>query len=146
MKITILLAFTFAFLASCTTQSAEEEKTSNDPLIVGGDEDEHGCKPSAGYRWSEIRKECIRIFETGIRLNAVDKSLEQSLSAFIVFAADSSVQQIELYIPAEQHSVLLQQKENRSEWHNDGYTVISEEKKYTLLDKQNNVLYESEMP
>ncbi len=31
--------------------------------VVGGDEDEHGCKPSAGYSWCEGKQKCLRIWE-----------------------------------------------------------------------------------
>ena len=49
--------------------------------IVGGDRDKHGCIGSAGYQWSEVQQDCIRVFEKGIRMKAVDGSQ----SAFIVF-------------------------------------------------------------
>jgi predicted lipoprotein with Yx(FWY)xxD motif len=32
--------------------------------MVGNDTDEHGCKGSAGYTWCDIRKECVREWET----------------------------------------------------------------------------------
>ena len=35
--------------------------------IVGGDRDEHGCIGSAGYVWCEVQKDCIRLFDKGIR-------------------------------------------------------------------------------
>ncbi len=35
--------------------------------MVGGDSDAHGCKASAGYRWSVLKKECIRAFELKIK-------------------------------------------------------------------------------
>ncbi len=31
--------------------------------MMGGDIDEHGCKPSAGYSWCEATQECIRSWE-----------------------------------------------------------------------------------
>lgn len=60
--------------------------------LIGGDRDEHGCIGSAGYTWSEVRKDCIRLFEKGIRTEAVDDSCR---SAFIVFSPDSSL--VELF-------------------------------------------------
>jgi len=36
----------------------EENKT-----LVGGDRDEHGCIPSAGYSWCEPKQKCLRIWE-----------------------------------------------------------------------------------
>ena len=54
--------------------------------MVGGDRDKHGCIGSAGYQWSEVQQDCIRVFEKGIRMKAVDGSQ----SAFIVFSPDST--------------------------------------------------------
>jgi len=31
--------------------------------LVGGDRDEHGCIPSAGYMWCESKQKCLRIWE-----------------------------------------------------------------------------------
>lgn len=41
---------------------------------LGGDRDEHGCIGSAGYVWCEVQQDCIRLFEKGIRTEAVDGS------------------------------------------------------------------------
>ncbi len=35
-----------------------------DTPLLGGDKDEHGCIPSAGYSWCEPLQECIRPWET----------------------------------------------------------------------------------
>ena len=35
--------------------------------MPGSDRDAHGCIGSAGYIWSEVRQDCIRLFEQGIR-------------------------------------------------------------------------------
>lgn len=37
-------------------------KPSNEPL-VGGDKDEHGCIPSAGYSWCTPKNKCLRVWE-----------------------------------------------------------------------------------
>lgn len=31
--------------------------------VVGGDKDEHGCIPSAGYSWCESKNKCLRVWE-----------------------------------------------------------------------------------
>ena len=54
--------------------------------LVGADRDEHGCIGSAGYTWSEVRKDCIRLFEDGIRTEAVDGSGQVM---YVVFSPDS---------------------------------------------------------
>ena len=71
-KIILLFALATTLLACCTskTTQAVEEKVENvaDSLInrplLGGDRDEHGCIPSAGYIWCEELQQCIRPWET----------------------------------------------------------------------------------
>ncbi len=38
------------------------------PVIVGGDVDIHGCRASAGYSWSPLAKQCIRPWESRVRI------------------------------------------------------------------------------
>lgn len=35
---------------------------------MGDDKDAHGCIASAGYTWSEVLKDCIRLWEKGVRV------------------------------------------------------------------------------
>lgn len=84
----VCLACAGALLAGCGNSreknaAAETEKTE----IVGDDKDEHGCIASAGYTWSEVQKDCIRLWEKGVRLASVDDA-ENTL--FIVFSPDST--------------------------------------------------------
>ena len=93
----VCLACAGALLAGCGNSreknaAAETEKTE----IVGDDKDEHGCIASAGYTWSEVQKDCIRLWEKGVRLASVD-DVENTL--FIVFSPDST--QVELFFSEE---------------------------------------------
>lgn len=63
---------------------------------MGDDKDEHGCIASAGYTWSEVRKDCIRLWEEGVRMSAVD---DAGKSLFLVFSPDST--QVELFFSEE---------------------------------------------
>ncbi|QNK64657.1 DUF3828 domain-containing protein [Pedobacter sp. PAMC26386] len=54
-------------LSSFSTQT-DQGKT----VMVGGDSDAHGCKGSAGYTWSALKKTCIRVFELPLKLNSAD--------------------------------------------------------------------------
>lgn len=73
--------------------AAETEKTE----IVGDDKDEHGCIASAGYTWSEVQKDCIRLWEKGVRLASVARC--GRIHWFIVFSPDST--QVELFFSEE---------------------------------------------
>ena len=76
-KMIFSLALASLMLACCTSKkttesldTAAEDTTSevvgdtlvNRPLL-GGDRDEHGCIPSAGYIWCEKLQKCIRPWE-----------------------------------------------------------------------------------
>lgn len=37
--------------------------TTTKPMLIGGDKDAHGCLPSAGYSWCEIKQKCLRVWE-----------------------------------------------------------------------------------
>lgn len=92
MKNWILLLITFTSISLVGCKSAPKESTQDETviaeseIIVGDDTDDHGCKASAGYTWSEVREDCIRLFESGIRLEAASDSKS---SAYIVFSTDS---------------------------------------------------------
>jgi len=69
-------------------ENKEEGKAAT---IVGADKDVHGCIASAGYQWSELRKQCIRPFELPMSILSPDKTTMTS----VLFSADSS--QVEIF-------------------------------------------------
>lgn len=50
-----------------TSDIAEDEvgvdESSGSAPLLGGDRDGHGCIPSAGYSWCEVKKKCLRVWE-----------------------------------------------------------------------------------
>ena len=73
-KIILSLAVASMLLACCTSKKTTETKAEDttsevvaDTLInrplLGGDRDEHGCIPYAGYVWCEKLQKCIRPWE-----------------------------------------------------------------------------------
>ena len=135
----ILSLIPFVLFLLSTTCSAQ-----NNPTIVGGDRDEHNCIGSAGYQWSMLKKECIRIFEAGIRLDAVAPDLNKTFSAFVVFKSETDNAQAEMYIPNVKDSILLKKvkKGNEVSWKNTSYTLVQKGGMYTLSDKTNKTLYQ----
>ena len=70
MKIKVFFAIllpVFYFSACNNVSSPNKETKMIQTPPVGGDSDEHGCKASAGYEWSVLKKECIRAFELKIK-------------------------------------------------------------------------------
>lgn len=97
--------------------TASEAKT-EEAAIPGSDKDEHGCVGSAGYVWSEVKKDCIRPFEAGLKISETQKD-NATYATYIVFAADSV--QAELYTPESEGSILLERADNQ--WKNDTISV-----------------------
>ena len=88
-----------ALLTGCGNggrKEAETAKRKKKEAVVGSDKDEHGCIASAGYTWSEVQKDCIRLWEKGVRMNAVD---DAGKTLFLVFSPDST--QVELFFSEE---------------------------------------------
>lgn len=113
-KSVIIFAALFAFVA-CTensgnTQNEKDTTEANLSKSVGGDKDEHGCLVAAGESWSQIKQNCVQIFEVAQRLNPINKDTAGAeFSAFILFNDDNS--EAEVFLPGNK-SVLLKSKGN----------------------------------
>jgi hypothetical protein len=97
----LLLLFTSCDFMLKEREDDEVEAKADKNVVLGHDKDDKGCVTSAGYKWSVLRKECIRVFEEGYRLNSADslKAEDIAASAFVVF--DKNEEQAET-IPAKQ--------------------------------------------
>lgn len=106
-KANLLMALGSLLLAcACGGQGKQGKETMADSVgqqLVGADRDEHGCLPSAGYTWSEVRRDCIRLFEEGIRLEDTAGN-----TCFIVFGPDSA--QAELFFNHGDKSEILDRR------------------------------------
>jgi hypothetical protein len=47
----------------------KQEQSQNNPQIIGGDKDAHGCLGSAGYTWCEVKQKCLRQWEEKCQSN-----------------------------------------------------------------------------
>ncbi len=111
--------------------------------VVGADRDEHGCKGSAGYRWSLVRNECIRIFEAGIRLNAKAPGLDTTFSAFVVFKSDTEDEQAELFLPGQEPLLLDRVADSGAgTWKRDTLVLTQWKGMYTLDGGKQQTLYQ----
>ncbi|MGL4333183.1 MAG: hypothetical protein ACRCZQ_02360 [Bacteroidales bacterium] len=133
-----------AILISCQgvankSDSKAANSTKTETSVIGGDKDKHGCLTSAGYTWSEVRKDCIRLFESGIRMNPVADSSEYVTSGFIIFANDSSA--VELYLPSEKSSEILTKTGKEYEGPDQLYILSQINSKWTLK-KNHEVIFE----
>jgi hypothetical protein len=138
MKKAIIILLPVICLVSCqqkqtdNSSAAATTTVAENPAVVGGDLDKNGCKGSAGYTWSVLRNECVRIFEVGVRLNPQDATLDQTLSAFVVLAKDST--QVELFLPQLDGSKLLKKGQKTGEWSDGNWALTQQQGTYTLKE------------
>lgn len=105
-KISGALAFA-ALLGACTPQGQ-----STSPAVApvaGADRDAHGCIASAGYTWSNVRNQCVRIFEAGLAFDPDPTPTQGAvLSAYLVLApAEGAVTAAELFVPGRDAPIAL---------------------------------------
>ena len=102
------------------------------------DKDPNGCIISAGFIWSKINKECVKLF-TGISLKPIEnlKTEDETLCAFILF--DESGKKAEIFLPNTIKSVLLERSSIKNPWENDSFELIA--KNGYVLKKEGNVIF-----
>lgn len=114
--------------------------------LIGGNKDEHGCNAAAGFTWSEVQQDCIRLFESGIRMNsAVDTAA--TLSAFIVFASDSA--KIEVFLPEQEIHPILDRRnlpDGGSAWNveDDGTLNVRMVDGNWVIEQRGTLLYKED--
>ncbi|MHA3789941.1 hypothetical protein ACX0HA_17170 [Flavobacterium hauense] len=142
-KLTLLSAITL-LLFSCDgifkeRKNDDADAISDKNVVLGTDKDAHGCVASAGYRWSKLKEECIRVFEDGYRLNSIEELKGESMakSAFVVFEEEGD--RAELYLPDADESVMLT-REKQGTPYKGGQWSLELQKKYSLK-KNGHLLY-----
>lgn len=134
MKYIVAFMGFMAVLSACHMNKAkvedEESREPEEQVLTGGDKDAHGCIGSAGYTWSKVRQDCIRLFEIGVKLKD-RKNANATSAAFLVFAADSL--KAELFLPTADAGIILDKQ--GLEWGNGIYRAYQKEGKWTVDEK-----------
>lgn len=118
--------------ASTTPKEPEKE------AVVGGNSDSHGCKASAGYTWSVLKKECIRVFENSTRLNHAEDGKAYSTVSYVIFDGNKA----ELFLDTQKESIILERKSEGDSWINGDWQLIPW--KGYVLKKGEKILYTGE--
>jgi len=144
MKKLLLLSVLGFSLFSCDQilkdrKDDDVEVDTNKNVVLGTTKDANGCVTSAGYRWSLLRKECIRAVEEGYRLNSIEELQGESItkSAFVVFEEDGD--RAELFLPDNTRSILLT-REKKGAPYKDKHWTLQQDKSYSLK-KDGTLLY-----
>ncbi|WES99447.1 hypothetical protein P2W68_07465 [Chryseobacterium arthrosphaerae] len=107
--------------------------------VLGGDKDAHGCIGSAGYTYSQVKKDCVRTFEQKIKLKEV-ASKGDYISA-VIFSKD--MKKAEVFVKdAGGGSIVLTRAGKAKAWKKDGYVLVPFKKSGYQLKKDNVVIYQ----
>jgi len=136
MKKTIL--FSAMFLGSLAFAQ-------NTPLL-GGDKDAHGCKGSAGYTYSQIKNDCVRVFEQKIKLNEVNSDKSYTSMTAVIFS--KNMKKAEIFIPdGAAKSIILTRQGKGKIWKSgshikESYVLTPYKKTGYQIKKDNVVIYQ----
>jgi hypothetical protein len=111
---------------------------------VGGDKDEHGCRASAGYTFSVIKNDCVRIFEQEVQLNEVHPEGTSTSISAVIF--NKNKKKAEVFIPGSAAGVILSRKGKKGSyvWKKGDISLSQKEKGY-ILQKADKVIFSSEV-
>lgn len=113
--------------------------------VAGNDRDVHGCIGSAGYTYSQIRNECVRVFEQKIKLKEVDSDKGYASMTAVIFS--KNMKKAEIFIPdGAAKSIILERQGKSKVWKSekaikDSYVLIPYKKKGYQIKKNDVVIY-----
>ncbi|MEX3011868.1 hypothetical protein [Hoeflea sp. TYP-13] len=122
----LVVCFAAVSLTPTVSLAAAESQSGGKP--VGSDRDKHGCIGSAGYTWSEVRQDCVRLFEAGAPLY----NLQDPSATSVAYVVDGGgTMPLELFLPDEETGILL--------YYRDG-GWLDDDDRYGLTIDKNDVI------
>lgn len=145
LKTKCLLALVISFAVACSTKKEASKSDAEATVVVGADQDVHGCKGSAGYQWSAVQNKCVRLFETGIKLAPAQAM--QGTVAYLLFASPDEDAQAEVFLPGESAGRLLTKTpdEGGGTWTLDTLTLRQWKGMYMLTGPGETDLYKGDI-
>lgn len=109
--------------------------------VVGGDRDAHGCIGSAGYTYSQIKKDCVRVFEQKIKLTEVAPKGSSTSMAAVIFSKDKNKAEVFVKDTGAESMILTRAGGKAKAWKNGDYILVPYKKNGYQLKKDNVVIY-----
>lgn len=139
-QLAILLMLGACNIPSFLRPQKEPKVENQNPEImqkIGGDKDEHGCYVSAGYSWSPTRKECLRIWEAGVRLQDL-KISESPISIIII--ENGAQGPLEVYLPNIAAPIVM--NKDGDDWmdEKEEFLVKKIDNKFQIFDKNDKLI------
>ena len=115
-KLVYILVLTSLFSCDYILKNPPKDTTEMDSIVknqVNDDKNENGCDLKAGYKWSNMYKKCVRVFEEGYRLTSIERdSLAKRKNAFFFVDEDSLI--AEVFLPDSKESIVFKREWLRS--------------------------------
>lgn len=111
-KLVYILLLTSLFSCDYILKNPPKDNTEMDSIVknqVNDDKNENGCDLKAGYKWSNMTKKCVRVFEEGYRLTSIERdSLAKRKNAFFFVDEDSLI--AEVFLPDSKESIVFKRE------------------------------------
>jgi len=106
--------------------------------IAAMDKDEHGCLISAGYVWSVVGNECVKVY-SGVPLNPIElpANTDETKCVYVLFSEDGK--KAELFLPDSTDSFILNEFKPKK-WSNQKWYLAFNGQKYEL-SKDGNLVF-----
>jgi hypothetical protein len=100
-------------------------------VLAGADKDAHGCKASAGYTYSVVKNDCVRLFEEKVQLKELHPKGSYTTNATVIFSKDNT--KAEVFMASSKTSMILIRsgKTDHYIWQK-GSLSLSKERGYVL--------------
>lgn len=100
-------------------------------LGISIEKDKNGCVQEAGYKWSILKDDCIRVVDEGFRLNPINdlSNLEASKSAYVLLDEDKL--KAEVFLVELPSSIYFNRKSTNDDFIENKYR-LSIKSSYTL--------------
>jgi len=130
----ILTVLSLIFVVSISIKSQVDPKIE----ITGADRDVHGCIPSAGYTWSVIKNECIRVWEVGLQFTAYGTNTDNGFGATVIISEDKK--KAEAFLPPSFAKKTIMLNAVESSKNNKIRTLYENKAEKLKIEHTNNML------
>ncbi len=137
----LFLTGTFALFFGLTfAQSVVKQPQEKRPVMVGADRDKHGCIASAGYTYSIIKNDCVRLFEQKCQLKEINPKGSSTSNSAIIFSSDNK--KAEAFLPDLKSSVILIRTGTKGKyiWRKDKLALYQKGNDY-ILKRSNKAIF-----
>lgn len=103
---------------------------------------EKECMASAGYTYSTLKEDCVRLFEQPVHLSPLHNEKTYTAEATVIFSSDGK--KAEVFMPENDCSVILLKSAGKSTWLSGKLSLTQTGKTY-LIRNGKTAVYQSKL-